>query len=341
MRRILVMGVGAIGNTLMQAPMLQRLSEAWPDAEIRFGFKADRGGRAVAEQFLGGRRAYVFSWSSGLAKGLGEVWAAALWRPQLILSPFLTAGRAVDIVAALSGARVIRHDQKSGLGHVALAANRHEVLSYLDLVTSATGRPVPPPPFAALPALTPPTETEGGVQVIALQPLSSADQAWKRWPAENWRTLTAALLAGGRRVLAFGSADEKDALAAMFADLPAVEIVCAPFAEATQRLGLCQGAICNDRALAHLAAALCVPVVTLFGPTDEQRTRPWTNLQAVASTTHSCRPCYRLDENGRTSDAPQLCTDRICLSGLTPALIISLLDDLLKPPPQAAHTDTA
>jgi heptosyltransferase-3 len=41
----------------------------------------------------------------------------------------------------------------------------------------------------------------------------------------------------------------------------------------------------------HLAAALGVPTVALFGPSSELAWGPWNVEQRVVTTTHSCRPC--------------------------------------------------
>src|SRR5258705_399103 len=41
----------------------------------------------------------------------------------------------------------------------------------------------------------------------------------------------------------------------------------------------------------HLAAAMGVPTLALFGPSSETLWGPWNVERRVVSTTHSCRPC--------------------------------------------------
>jgi len=41
----------------------------------------------------------------------------------------------------------------------------------------------------------------------------------------------------------------------------------------------------------HLASAMGVPTVALFGPSGEMEWGPWGTRSSVVSTTHSCRPC--------------------------------------------------
>lgn len=53
-----------------------------------------------------------------------------------------------------------------------------------------------------------------------------------------------------------------------------------------------QGIITVDSVSLHMASALKVPVVALFGPTSEANWGPWMHPEsAVVSSGHSCRPC--------------------------------------------------
>ncbi len=54
----------------------------------------------------------------------------------------------------------------------------------------------------------------------------------------------------------------------------------------------CALVITNDSGPMHIAAALGVPVVAMFGPTDEQRSGPWGDGHAVIVRDPGCRPCY-------------------------------------------------
>ncbi len=51
--------------------------------------------------------------------------------------------------------------------------------------------------------------------------------------------------------------------------------------------------ITNDSANLHLAGYLGVPVVAVFGPTDEKKYGPWTANSAVAKKDIFCRPCQK------------------------------------------------
>ena len=51
--------------------------------------------------------------------------------------------------------------------------------------------------------------------------------------------------------------------------------------------------VCVDSLPLHLASALKVPVLALFGPTSEKTWAPWRNPKArVIAQDYTCRPCY-------------------------------------------------
>jgi len=54
----------------------------------------------------------------------------------------------------------------------------------------------------------------------------------------------------------------------------------------------CRVFITNDSGVMHLAAAVGVPVVALFGPTDWRRLHPWTPRHTVVHQNLPCMPCF-------------------------------------------------
>ena len=54
----------------------------------------------------------------------------------------------------------------------------------------------------------------------------------------------------------------------------------------------CRAFVSNDSGLMHLAAAVNVPVVALFGPTNWRRLHPWTQRQVIIHKDLPCMPCF-------------------------------------------------
>ncbi len=49
--------------------------------------------------------------------------------------------------------------------------------------------------------------------------------------------------------------------------------------------------VSNDSAVSHLASYLNVPVAAIFGPTNEEKYGPWSEVRAVVKKDIFCRPC--------------------------------------------------
>jgi heptosyltransferase-2 len=56
-------------------------------------------------------------------------------------------------------------------------------------------------------------------------------------------------------------------------------------------IALCRALVTNDSGAMHLGAAVGVPVTAVFGPTNEQATRPMGDAHAVLVHPVWCRPC--------------------------------------------------
>lgn len=117
-----------------------------------------------------------------------------------------------------------------------------------------------------------------GAPVLALGP--AANWHAKTWPAERFVELTQRLLAGplqGWRVAVFAAESERDQVKEVLAAFPqAIDAVgWGDPAQVAAALSRCQMFIGNDSGLMHMAAALGIKTLGLFGPTYDEVYAPW------------------------------------------------------------------
>ncbi|HQT41919.1 MAG TPA: glycosyltransferase family 9 protein, partial [Polynucleobacter sp.] len=63
--------------------------------------------------------------------------------------------------------------------------------------------------------------------------------------------------------------------------------------EAIALIGICKALISNDSGLMHIAAALKIPQVAIFGSSDPQHTPPLSNKAKVLYLNLPCSPCHK------------------------------------------------
>lgn len=118
----------------------------------------------------------------------------------------------------------------------------------------------------------------------------------KCWVNEHWRQLIQIADANGFDVLLPWGAEWEREQAELLAEgfgharvLPRL-----PLTEIASILTRSSGAICVDTGLAHIAAALDVPMVTLYGPTDAALIGAYgKNSVHLSAQGFECTPCYK------------------------------------------------
>ncbi len=122
--------------------------------------------------------------------------------------------------------------------------------------------------------------------------------AWpnKRWPAERFGAVAAAMLArlGLRSVVLWGPGEEALATAVVASSSQAADV--APPTSIVDICALARGAalmLSGDTGPLHLAAAAGTPVVGLFGPTRAERNGPWALADIVVARSENCQCLYQ------------------------------------------------
>jgi heptosyltransferase-2 len=131
-------------------------------------------------------------------------------------------------------------------------------------------------------------------RLFALCPGAGSGSA-KRWPMARFVSLAERLAANlGGQVIFLGGPTEREL--GRFVDERGSErlvnfIGKTTLREAMALIDACELVVSNDSGLLHIAGALGVPVVALFGPTDPERTGPRSSPSVVLRRGVECSPC--------------------------------------------------
>lgn len=163
-------------------------------------------------------------------------------------------------------------------------------------------------------------------KILALAPGSGARE--KNWPVESfvevgrwWRRAT-----GGRALVIYGPAEEE-----RFGDRirwdGAIHVRGLSLGKVAALLSLSALYLGNDSGLTHLASALGIETVALFGPTHAAQWAPRGRRVTIVSRGEDCSPC--------SSAEMKLCVHRKCLTGLEPDAVTGLIRRLTEQPRRA------
>jgi len=330
---ILIIRPAALGDVLLTLPALQALSAAYPSVAIELM------GNLPALHWLPGR-SVVHTVSSFDRADL-----AALFQPDavpaaalqayldsfdLILS-YATAREHVFArnLSCLARGRVLSYDARPQQARVHMSQYLQQPLAELGIA-----------PVDSYPGLHLTAADQGDAAqwwaahnlppapVVAIHPGSGSPA--KNWSAERFAALASRLQTerGARILLLSGPADEAalDAMRECLDDRHSTpssgrgpssvpppdpkpillhDLPLPLLAAILSRCGLYVG---NDSGVSHLAAALGVPTVAIFGPTDPAIWAPRGPAVRIVRTAISCAPC--------SPSRRQSCRDRLCLDSV-------------------------
>ena len=208
---------------------------------------------------------------------------------------------------------------------------RHEVEYYLCLL-DGLGVPRPEPPVlkllvtdeerAGIASRLASLGVEPGAPIVAINPGATYGSA-KRWYPDRFAAVADALSEEwGAEVVVVASTVEAPLAGEIEAAARRGVVNLAgktTVREMMALLSLSSFLVTNDSGPMHIGAALGVPLVAIFGPTDWRRTSPWTDRARVVRVDVDCSPCM-LRECDRGHE---------CMLGVTPGMVIDAARDLL------------
>ena len=200
-------------------------------------------------------------------------------------------------------------------------------------VTLGLERDTPLPPPVPHPALRVDTANrdqllrkfglDTGEPVIAMMPGAEYGPS-KRWPVDRYAELAKRLLSSGRQVWVFGSAKEQ-ALGEEILRVAGSGVVnlCGGtrLEDVVDLMALAECAVSNDSGLMHMAAAVGIRLVAIYGSSSPAYTPPLTAKADRVYLALNCSPCFRRDcPLGHTNCLKLISVDEIQRRVLTGAV---------------------
>jgi lipopolysaccharide heptosyltransferase II len=305
---ILVIGPSWVGDTVLAQPLFRRLRErhaqltldvlapSWTLPLLR---RMPEVSEAIDSPFGHGQLQLSQRWR--LARGLrARGYDQALVLPNSFKSALIPRFAGIALRTGYAGefrypllndARVL--DQQT----LALMAERFASLA--DPPGATLARPLPAPQLAvsepARSALLDRLGLELGRPVAALCPGAEFGPA-KRWPARYFADLARRLTRDGYQVWVVGSSKERP-LGEEVAASSGSDCVnlCGSTAldEVVDLLSCARVVVSNDSGLMHVAAAVGVPLLALYGSSSPSFTPPLSQQATVLKLDLPCSPCYK------------------------------------------------
>lgn len=264
-RRVLIFRGGALGDFILSMPLLQEIRRNWPDAHITVaGYAPARlaiaGGLAESWRSLDEAAMHALFSPERTADSALTAWAAGF---DVILSLLHDPDRVVCRNLGLQGdARWVEWSPMPAWGH----ATDH-FLQALGRLGLSVCKGLPPQLRLSEKLVRKGREAlkSVGRPMLAIHPGSGSPR--KNWPIDHFLLVAdQARSAGLHPVFFLGEAEESIAKRLIADGWPVQDRL--DLLTLAGRLGAVDGYLGNDSGVTHLAAALGLPVVALFGPTD-------------------------------------------------------------------------
>jgi len=340
-KTVFVKRFGGIGNVIMSTPMLEKLREAFPSARITVLVQSE-GAREILDGLSLVHETDVVPVEEYLAKGgltfFAEMFKYALRvrrrHYDLIINGFGGYGGGSWRSALLTWLM-------GGRYRVGYARSTWNRLYSRSIVPDGEIHEVER--NAALVDLVAPGRTGGDLRVrfklgesekhkaakllkewgitdrdllIGMHP-GSGPLTFKRWNPTRFAELADRLAAEhGAKVIIFGGPEETDLVERITSHMTSCPVNAAGQAslmEVAALIARCRVFVSNDTGLMHLAAAVGVGVVAIFGPTNYLRSSPHGKGHSVLRANLDCGPCYtgKGIECDETRCLEQITTDHV------------------------------
>lgn len=306
--RVLVKEVNWLGDLVISLPALAALHRAWPQAQLAVQVRRELAGFFDGFDWI---EALPYDFGAGVRGFVDRLRYASRLRARgfdlAVLFP-----RSFDAALVPALARIPRRVGWRSDGRRLLLTDPvepprregHQSLEYFDLLRRGLGIDAEAPGIALPVAerhLTAVREwltrrrPHPSKPLIAMAVAAAYGPA-KEWPGARYAALIDLLTDLGAECVLIGAANERGRCEAVAARSRAGALVAAgdvDLGETIALLSLCQGFAGNDSGAMHVAGALGIPTVGLFGSTSPDRTAPLGPRTHVIYHKVECSPCLQ------------------------------------------------
>lgn len=159
-------------------------------------------------------------------------------------------------------------------------------------------------------------------KIVGINICASSRWLTKGWPRAHLVKLFQELGARDMRIIITGSEDDIEEADALINAVKNIKLINACGKTTVNQLAClikqCGVFISADSAPLHIAAAMGVPLIALFGPTDPLRHMPPAENCVVLKKNLACSPCYKTK-----------CKTKECMQLITPQDVLDAVERLL------------
>lgn len=306
MKKILVIAPSWVGDSVMAQPLYRRLHERHPGLELHVF--APQWTLPLLARMPEVARAHLNPF------GHGALRLPARWRlgrelarerfDQVIVLPNSLKSALIPLFAGIRRRTGFIGESRFGLLNDARELDENQLPKMVERFYALAEdknqpitRPIPLPHIVVEPAAQAATLAQLGLSgerpIAAFCPGAEYGPA-KRWPARHFAELARRFDAAGFAVWLFGSGKDRDIADDIVARCGSAVNLCGRTGldQAIDLMGLARIAVCNDSGLMHVAAALDIPLVALYGSSSPDFTPPLSSRATVVSLGLDCSPCF-------------------------------------------------
>ncbi len=323
-KKILAIASTGIGNVILYTPVIKSLRENFPLAKISLIVGSKQASEVLSGSNIVDEIIILEKNEMNFKKYLSFLLEIKRKNFDMVITSFLDKSFKVGLFSILSGARY-----RLGFGNrlpaifynykTKISSKKHEAEYNLDLLRTFGLSNLNSELFFHIDE----KDVETAKKFLSENHIIESDfiigvhpgsGEWKRWPKEKYVEICNELIKSyNAKIIIFGGKEEIELVNSIVNKTDKKSIsACGLFnLKGTAALiKMCKIFICNDTGLMHVASAMKVPIVAIFGSTLYWKNYPWNTKHIIIRKNLPCSPCYNYKQI-------KCLNDYTCLNSIT------------------------